>query len=334
LRGAEYDIGSKGLGSLLYIEDLNAYLIKPTFLEDNITYGDFARGDVDRLTSIVTKDGSRLADWNYNYYEGKAFGYALHTYASSGLWLRNLSGWADLSGNFPDALLEGNFSSDAWVPAPVGIPGLLGYPSSTSAAFADRETSKVYAGIAHTVRNVNARDLPAITTSKETLQYSIIHATPYAVWLQSCGFTFTFLAESPLAPAVSEHPALEQGEAVSAFDWEEFTKNVGLQNVDDWLTIGIITVLNILPRIFMFIFILLMGLALIADVKLWQAFCDKIIDPYKVLTLGRQTVHTIRIRSIFLYSIISLALFGMFQNGLILDVIAWVARAITGILRR
>lgn len=165
-------------------------------------------------------------------------------------------------------------------------------------------------------------------------KYSLIHATPTSTWIQSCGFTFTLMAGSKLGTTIPTAPGLTHGDATAGFDWEQFFHDVGLQNADDWLTIAIIAVLNILPRIFMFAFILLMGLSLIANVKPWQVFCDKVFDPYKLLTFGRKDVHTIQLKMVFLYSIIALALFGLFQNGIILEIIAWFARAVTGILSR
>lgn len=158
--------------------------------------------------------------------------------------------------------------------------------------------------------------------------------TPSKTWVQTCGFTFEFLAGSPLGEPAPTKPRLDAGGASAGFDWEQFFHDIGIQNADDWLTIAIIAVLNILPRIFMFAFIILMGLSLIANVKPWQAFCDSVFDPYKLLTFGRQDVHTIKLKMVILYSIIALALFGLFQNGIILEVIAWVARAVTGILSR
>ena len=109
---------------------------------------------------------------------------------------------------------------------------------------------------------------------------------------------------------------------------------MGRDDADDWLTIAVIAVLDILPRVFMFIFIALLGLSLIADVKPWQIFCDKVFDPYRLLTLGRKTVHTIQVKMVFLYSLAALILYGLFQNGLILEIIAWAARGVVGIIRR
>lgn len=127
---------------------------------------------------------------------------------------------------------------------------------------------------------------------------------------------------------------LVKGKPNKINDWLMWLKHAKLSDAEDILTICIIAVLQWLPRIFMFIFFLLMGLSMIASMKPWVIFCDRYFDPYKFLTAGRMDVHTIDIKKVVLCSMIALILFGFFQNGLILDIIAWCARAITGILNR
>ena len=122
--------------------------------------------------------------------------------------------------------------------------------------------------------------------------------------------------------------------AKGTFDWANFSLKEMLTNIDDGLTIAIIFILNLLPRFFMFVFMLLICLAVIHDVPVWKRFCTRVFDPYKLITVGRQTVDTIRVQHIVVASIIALAAFGLFQNGLILDIISWIVRAVTGILNR
>ena len=125
-----------------------------------------------------------------------------------------------------------------------------------------------------------------------------------------------------------------KGDASSLTDWLEWLKQAHLRDAEDVVTICIIATLNLLPRFFMFLFILLMALSMIASVKPWQIFCDRVFDPYKFITAGRMTVHTVDLKTVVLYSMIALVLFGLFQNGLILDLIAWLTRAVTGIMNR
>lgn len=351
------------LPDILYVQALNAYLLKPQYLDAEVTYGEWvtsvSSGTVQPLTSVIAKFSDEaaftrygyIADWNYNLYaqEGSLYpGFVVHQctvmLSDNSTHLRN--GLCDMSAwtGDPSVAHENQCHTEKgfwskWTPGAVGVPGLLGYPYSTSNTLANKSSVDTYSGIAYARRGGKGASLGAsvvegsATSDENNLNYSVIHMTEHKVWLQSCGFAFTFMDESPLSPTMVA-PSISGEGAVSGFDWGQFFQDVGLQNADDWLTIAIIAVLNILPRIFMFAFVLLMGLALIANVKPWQLFCDSVFDPYKFLTLGRKDVHTIQLKMVFMYSIIALALFGLFQNGIILEVIAWVARAVTGLLSR
>jgi hypothetical protein len=129
-------------------------------------------------------------------------------------------------------------------------------------------------------------------------------------------------------------PGTKDGGLKSYFDFENFTFLSFLRGIDDAITISVIFIINMLPRFFMFLFIVLMCLACIARVPVWKKFCASVFDPYKVITAGRQTCETIDLVPLFLCSIAALALFGIFQNGLILDLVGWIVRAVTGILSR
>lgn len=324
-------------GDLLYNKELNAYLIRPTKLKAGATFDSFKNKS---LTSIVQTEDGRFEDWNNNLYKtnGKwSSNYMIRLDSVGGTGvisdLFDISKW--VGGNLPSASKQEPMED--WIPAPVGIPGLVGFSTPASKELAHSTSVTTYSGSACLARQgsglskkYNILGEPSGTE----LQYAIIHATPSQTWLQSAGFKFKYLASSPLGGAATTRPELKKGGAVSSFDWDQFFKDIGLQNADDWLTIAIIAALNILPRILMFFMFVLMALAMIADVKPWKIFCDKVIDPYKIITMGRQTVHTIKVKTVFLYSLIALILFGLFQNGTILNIIAWIARAVTGIMRR
>lgn len=336
-----YSVADGSLPDIAYIPQYNAFLIKPSLAGTDgfDTYGEFV--DLDKggvLSSIVyNTDAQYLGDWNYNWYlvdAGREFtaNKVVGVASSHERWYYDLAAYT--GGSLPS--VKEDFDREDWRPAPVGVPGLMGYGESMASSLRDNANVKTYSGAFYSSRNGKGL---AWTTQENGAEdpeakYSLIHATPTSTWIQSCGFTFTLMAGSKLGTTIPTAPGLTHGDATAGFDWEQFFHDVGLQNADDWLTIAIIAVLNILPRIFMFAFILLMGLSLIANVKPWQVFCDKIFDPYKLLTFGRKDVHTIQLKMVFLYSIIALALFGLFQNGIILEIIAWFARAVTGILSR
>jgi hypothetical protein len=138
----------------------------------------------------------------------------------------------------------------------------------------------------------------------------------------------------PVYTKEKEKPGTSEGERHGLFDFRGFMFNTFLRNFDDSLTISVIFILNLLPRFFMFLFIVLMALACIARAPVWRKFCASIFDPYKIITAGRQSCETIELVPLFVCSIIALAMFGLFQNGLILDLVGWIVRAVTGILDR
>lgn len=154
-----------------------------------------------------------------------------------------------------------------------------------------------------------------------------------SLYYQVASLDFTVSKDGNVSGSMRD-PTIHAGEPNKINDWLMWLKEAKLSDAEDILTICIIAVLQWLPRIFMFIFFLLMGLSMIASMKPWVIFCDRYFDPYKFLTAGRMDVHTIDIKKVVLCSMIALILFGFFQNGLILDIIAWCARAVTGILNR
>ena len=108
-------------------------------------------------------------------------------------------------------------------------------------------------------------------------------------------------------------------------DWDQYTFNRLVENADTWTSILIIFALAVLPRVGILLFLLLMILAMIQNVKIWQNFCDSVFDIYKLLTLGKQNVHTINVKLIFLYSIIAQALFALILDGALFNFIEWVS---------
>lgn len=146
--------------------------------------------------------------------------------------------------------------------------------------------------------------------------------------------TVEFVSTDTSITGVAQKPSWQKGEPNAITDWLAWLKEAKLSDAEDVLTICIIAVLNLLPRLFMFLFIILMALSMIASVKPWQVFCDKVFDPYKFISAGRMTVHTVDIKKVVLCSMIALCMYGLFQNGLILELIAWCTRAVTGILNR
>jgi hypothetical protein len=138
----------------------------------------------------------------------------------------------------------------------------------------------------------------------------------------------------PVHTEEKKKPGTTSNERQAIFDFEGFMFGTFLQGLDDSMTVTVIFILNLIPRVFMFLFLVLMALACIARAPVWRKFCASVFDPYKVITAGRQSCETIELVPLFISSMVALGLFGLFQNGLILDLIGWIVRAVTGILSR
>lgn len=107
---------------------------------------------------------------------------------------------------------------------------------------------------------------------------------------------------------------------VDNIDWDEFTMTRILQDFEFAIALAMVVILNLLPRVALFLMLLLIMLGSIQNVKPWQLFCVRIFDPYKLLTLGRRDVTTFRTGTMFRNSIIAMAVFALFMDGTILHV--------------
>lgn len=119
---------------------------------------------------------------------------------------------------------------------------------------------------------------------------------------------------------------------VDTIDWEEFKFSRIIEEGEFIVSIATIFVLNILPRVALFLFLLLTALGCVQNVKLVQLFCDRIFDPYKFLTAGRKDVHTFRSGRAFLTSIIAMGVYALFMDGTIIHVYEWIMQFIGAFL--
>lgn len=108
-------------------------------------------------------------------------------------------------------------------------------------------------------------------------------------------------------------------------DWDAFTFGRLVTKLDDLSTIWLIFVLNILPRIAMIFFFVLMILSLVSDISIVKKFCHNVFDVYKFLTVGHVTVDSVNLKRLFIQSIVALSVFFMIMDGLLFQFILWVA---------
>lgn len=113
-------------------------------------------------------------------------------------------------------------------------------------------------------------------------------------------------------------------------DWQEFTFDRLVHNIDNAFSIILIIALNVIPRVGMFVFIILIGLSVIADIPIWRKFCANVFDPYKLMTFGHADVLTINTKLLLVSSMIGLAVFAMFMDGTIIHLLAWIVQFCSG----
>ena len=113
---------------------------------------------------------------------------------------------------------------------------------------------------------------------------------------------------------------------IDVIDWDEFTLKRLLEDFEFGVAITMVIVLYIIPRVCLFVFLMLLSLAVIQNVKLVQWFCDRVFDPYKFLTMGRRNVHTFRPGIAFRNSIIAMAIFALFMDGTIIHFFEWIVQ--------
>lgn len=115
---------------------------------------------------------------------------------------------------------------------------------------------------------------------------------------------------------------------IDVIDWDEFTLERLLEDFEFGVAITMVVVLYIIPRICLFVFLILLALGVVQNVKVVQWFCDRVFDPYKFLTMGRRNVHTFRPGVAFRNSIIAMAVFALFMDGTIIHFFEWVVQFI------
>lgn len=117
-------------------------------------------------------------------------------------------------------------------------------------------------------------------------------------------------------------------------DWSAYKFHRLVQNMDSWTTILLIFVLNVLPRVGMLLFFVLMLFSLIKDVKFWRSFCVNHFDVYSFLTMGKQNVDTVDMKRVVLISLICFSVFLIIMDGQLFNFIIFICRLFVNITQR
>ena len=109
-------------------------------------------------------------------------------------------------------------------------------------------------------------------------------------------------------------------------DWlNKIGANSLLQSIDEGASWLIVITFNVLPIIGIILMTILVGLAFLAENQLVQMFCDKVIDPVKIMTFGRRDIHRWNWRKVLLPCIIMYCVFALFLNGNLIMIVQSLA---------
>lgn len=120
-------------------------------------------------------------------------------------------------------------------------------------------------------------------------------------------------------------------ESASVVDWNRYSFDRLIHNLDNWSSIAYLFILAVVPRIAEFLMLILIMLSLISNVKPWQYFCRNWFDVYDALSMGHQSVDTIDMKRTVLVSMWAMALFIMIQDGVLFNFIIWISKGIVAI---
>lgn len=220
---------------------------------------------------------------------------------------------------------SGNVFSDYKITAaPVG--NFAFFKASTNSTIEKLKTSNLYWGTVK-VSYSSAKKSVCI----ENVPVSLDGSTPVTRTYMGAALNSVYVvqtSESNITKLLDEASdaidSLIGRDAESLVDWDKYTFNRLIENLDSWSSIVLIFILNILPRVCILLYFALMLLSLIKDVRPFRAFCNSVFDVFKFLTFGHQSVETIDLKRTILTSIICLALFYMIMDGSLFIFIMWI----------
>lgn len=227
-----------------------------------------------------------------------------------------------------DGKVEEVKSSDAKLdqvkilPAAVGLFGSVkGFPSKS---FADVHSGLYYGSQVAKVKNGVMYINGFVKVQPENSVASGIYITSSSGGMFAvCDGNASML---PVFTEVKDIPSVIVTEPETLVDWGAYKFNRLVENLDAWSSIALIFILNILPRVAMLLFFVLMLLSLIKDVRPWRIFCQRVFDVYSFLTFGKQNVDTIDMKRVFWISLICFSIFLVIMDGTLFNAIIWLCR--------
>lgn len=213
--------------------------------------------------------------------------------------------------------------------APAGIWGQLQLIGQEKLADIKTSTCAMYYGTQFATKNEGGIVIQNRRTNVDT------NSVAFCTYFGSYGSSVyvSYATESTIGSIIDLQSVEDNVEAViedplATIDWAQYKFTRLMEDADKFSTILLIFILNILPRVAMLVFFVIILLALIKDVKPWKKFNQRFFDVYKFLSLGHISVDTINYKRVLFTSMIALALFFMIMDGTLWNVFMWCVKAI------
>ena len=170
-----------------------------------------------------------------------------------------------------------------------------------------------------------------IARKANNLVVTLAHAKSKSsgIYVFPTGYIKVF-GESSFAGNISEVLMTAKG----LVDWDKYKFSSLVKNIDSLSNIFLILILNLVPRIGMFAFFILMLLTTFQGNKIAEIFCEKVVDPVKVLTFNRQSFTTLDLKITLIQSMLALSLFFIVMDGHLLTLIEWSTKFAAALLNK
>lgn len=326
----------------IYSSLSSSYFTFATNTFENLPYGTtpvFAVNPADDLVQLLNSDGTEAGRETHAAYASEYYGIEgedVHL--------------AMTLGGYPYSEIAGNtFSISNVKLAPTGLPCIImGIPPMEIGELIKANTAiNTVATYGSWVSNVIWTDSSAKLTifpgTSDTVssmltskldRARLINGSLTTQWVAINSFGWSYSDQRGVVIENATKPDLDDAEQPLYVDWGKYTFNNLIHDIDNGLSIVLIVVLNFLPRLGMFVFLLLITLGTVANVGWWKRFCTNIFDPYKFLTFGHADVNTIDSRRLLLTSIIGLAVFALFMDGTLINLLTWLCQWVMELIAR
>lgn len=97
--------------------------------------------------------------------------------------------------------------------------------------------------------------------------------------------------------------------------FEEITFTDFINGLDNSMSVAYYIVTRVVPLIILCLLTLMLLISMVSDIPLVQIFCDRVIDPVKILTFGNHNIQTVRNTYLIVSLIIALTIMGIIQAG-------------------